>query len=89
MTSRDSAVDIATRLRAWSGFQDSIPDRVLEFIFSPPCLRPALGSTQPSIQWVPWALSLGVKRPGGEAEVKNGWSYNSIPSIRFHDVVIS
>jgi hypothetical protein len=29
--------------------------------------RPALGPTQPHIQWVPGALSLGVKRPGREA----------------------
>jgi hypothetical protein len=27
----------------------------------------ALGPTQPPIQWVPGALSLGVKRPGREA----------------------
>jgi hypothetical protein len=26
--------------------------------------RPAVGPTQPSIQWVPGTLSLGVKRPG-------------------------
>jgi hypothetical protein len=30
--------------------------------------RPALGLTQPPIQWVPGALSLGVKRPGHEAD---------------------
>jgi hypothetical protein len=30
--------------------------------------RPALGSTQPPIQWVPGALSLEVKRPGREAD---------------------
>jgi hypothetical protein len=29
--------------------------------------RPALGSTQPPIQWLPAALSLGVKLPGREA----------------------
>jgi hypothetical protein len=29
---------------------------------------PALGPTQPPIQWVPRALSLGVKRPGREAD---------------------
>jgi hypothetical protein len=29
--------------------------------------RMALGPTQPPIQWVPGALSLGVKRPGREA----------------------
>jgi len=30
--------------------------------------RPALGPTQPSIQWIRGALSLGVKRPGREAD---------------------
>jgi hypothetical protein len=34
--------------------------------------RPALGPTQPPIQWVPGALSLGVKRPWCE-EVADGW----------------
>jgi hypothetical protein len=28
----------------------------------------ALVPTQPPIQWVLWALSLGVKRPGSEAD---------------------
>jgi hypothetical protein len=58
--------------------------------------RPALGPTQPPIQWVQGALSLGVKRPVREAdhsppssaEVKNAWSYTSTPPIRFHGEVI-
>jgi hypothetical protein len=49
--------------------------------------RPALRPTQPPIQWVPGALSLGLKWPGCEAapstpcstEVKNPWSYTSTP----------
>jgi hypothetical protein len=56
--------------------------------------RTALGPTQPPIQWVPGALSLGIKRPGREAdqsppssaEVKNAWRYTSTPSIRLHVV---
>jgi hypothetical protein len=39
----------------------------LIFIFTT-ASRTALGPTQPSIQWVLGALSLGVKRPGREAD---------------------
>jgi hypothetical protein len=53
--------------------------------------RMALGPTQPPIQWVSWALSLGVKQPGHEAdhsppcsaEVKNVWHYTSTPQYIF------
>jgi hypothetical protein len=53
--------------------------------------RPALGPTQPPIQWVPWTLSPGVKRPGHEAdhspptsaEVKKMWIYTSTPPYAF------
>jgi hypothetical protein len=44
--------------------------------------RPALGPTQPHIQWVPWAFSLGVKWlerdindvPPSNAKIKNEWN---------------
>jgi hypothetical protein len=50
--------------------------------------RSALRPTQPLIQWVPGALSLGVKQPGREADhslpssvdVKNACSYTSTPN---------
>jgi hypothetical protein len=54
---------------------------------------PALGSTQPPIQWVPGALSPGVKRPGREAdhtlptsaEVKKTWVYTStLPYLMYN-----
>jgi hypothetical protein len=56
----------------------------------------ALRSTQPPIQWVPGALSLGVKRPEREADyspptsanVRNVRSYTSTSPIRLHDVVL-
>jgi hypothetical protein len=59
--------------------------------------RTALEPTQPHIQSVRAALSLGVKRPGREAdhsppyssEVKNAWSYTYTPAIRLHGVVLS
>jgi hypothetical protein len=53
--------------------------------------RTALKPTQPPIQWVLEALSLGLKRQGHEtdhsppssAEVKNAWSYTSTPQYVF------
>jgi hypothetical protein len=53
--------------------------------------RPALGPTQPPIQWVPGALSPGVKLPGREAnhspptnaEVKNGGAIPPLPPYAF------
>jgi hypothetical protein len=59
--------------------------------------RPVLGPTQPPIQWTPGALSVGVKRPGREAdhsppssvEVKNEWSYTSTPPVCLHGMVLS
>jgi hypothetical protein len=59
--------------------------------------RPALGPTQPPIQWVPGALSLGVKRPGHEAdlsppssaEVKECVELYLHSPIRLHGVVLS
>jgi len=55
------------------------------------------GPTQPPIQQVPGAISLGVKRRGSEAnhsppsssEVSNAWSYTSTPPIRLHGVMLS
>jgi hypothetical protein len=57
----------------------------------PALFRPALGSTQPSIQWVPRVLSLGVKLPGRGAdhspptsvEVKKMWIYTSTLTYAF------
>jgi hypothetical protein len=56
--------------------------RLRVFIFTTDSI-PALGPTQPPIQWVAGTLSLGVKRQGREAdhslptsaEVMNTWSY--------------
>jgi hypothetical protein len=58
--------------------------------------RQDLESNKPAMQWVPGALSPGVKRPWCEvdhsslsnAEVKNGWSYNSILTTRLHCVML-
>jgi hypothetical protein len=90
----DISVDIATRLRTGrSGFDT----RQGLGIFLATACRPALGPTQPPIQWVPGVLFPGIKWPGREAdhspsssaEVKNVWSYTTTPPIRHHGVVLS
>jgi hypothetical protein len=58
--------------------------------------RPALGPIQSPIQWLPGALSLGIKwqeretdhSPPPSAKVKNPWNYTSIRAIRLHGVVL-
>jgi hypothetical protein len=59
--------------------------------------RLTLGPTQSPIQWVPGALSLGVKwlgvklttQPHLVLRLKNEWSYTSTSPIRLHGVVLS
>jgi hypothetical protein len=76
----------------------SIPGRGNDRIFLfATASRPALGPTQPPIQWLPGALSLGIKRLGREAahsppstaEVMNAWSYTSTLPIRLYGVVLN
>jgi hypothetical protein len=43
------------------------PERVKNYLFSTSS-RPALGYTQPPIQWVPRVFSPGVKQPGREID---------------------
>jgi hypothetical protein len=72
--SSDSSVGIATDYGLFG--RGSIPSRGKRFFFSPQRPRP----TQPPIQWLPGALSPGIKRqvreadhsPPVSAEVKNG-----------------
>jgi hypothetical protein len=53
------------------------------------CSRPHRFFPQPPIQWVPWALSPGVKREGREAdhsppssaEVKKGGAISALPYV--------
>jgi hypothetical protein len=49
------------------GFRVRFPMGAGIFLFTT-ASRTALGPTQPPIQWVLGALSLGVKRPGREAD---------------------
>jgi hypothetical protein len=62
--SRDSVVGWTTDGRS------SNPSSVKNFLFSTSS-RPVLGSTRSPIQWIPGALSPGVKRPGREALTSN------------------
>jgi hypothetical protein len=85
--SQDSSVGIATDYRSDDriiGVQ--IPAGAGNFSFRHSD-QTGSGPTQPQMQWVPGALSPGVKRPGREAdhsppsstEVKNAWGYTSTP----------
>jgi len=58
----------------------------------------AQGPTQPPIQWIPRALTLGIKAAGHEAEkaltciwaqVKNTWRYTSTSPIGLHSMVLN
>jgi hypothetical protein len=83
---RGSSVNIVTAT-GWTT-RDSIAGWGGDFsLFTIAVSRLALRPMQPPVQWVPGALSQGVKRPGIEAdhssppsaEVKNAWSYISTP----------
>jgi hypothetical protein len=86
--SRHSSFSIVTGLRAGQPRLES--RQGLEVFPFATAFRPALRSTQPPIQWVPGALSSGVKRPGREADHSplsnvevNAWGYTSIPPYVF------
>jgi hypothetical protein len=67
--SRDSSVGIGTRLTGWTiGVLRFDSRRELGIFLFTTASIPALGPTQPPIQWVSRALYLGVKRPVGEAD---------------------
>jgi hypothetical protein len=80
--SRDSSVGIATGY-GLEGREVGVRVPVRSRIF----FSPAIGPTQPPIQWVSEAVSSGIKRPGREAdhspptsaEVKKTWIYTFTP----------
>jgi hypothetical protein len=91
MWSRDSVVGIATGCgQDNQGVRVPIPSKVKNFLVSK-LSRPALGPTQPPIQWVAGAVSPGVKwqghkadhSPPASAKVKKMWIYTSTPLYTF------
>jgi hypothetical protein len=86
---RDSSVSTVTRLRAGlPGFDSGHGQRIFPFATTS---KPALGFTQLLTQWVPGALSPGVKPSGREtdhsspssAEVQKAWGYTSTSTYVF------
>jgi len=69
----------------------------MEFCLFAIMSRLALGTTQPPIQWIQGAITLGVKWAGYEAEhscptkakAKNVWNYTSTPPICLHGMVLN
>jgi hypothetical protein len=73
--------------------RSSSPDRIKNFLFSTSS-RPALESNKPPIQWVPVALSTGVKRQGLETDHSPSASQENMDlyihsPIRLHGVVLN
>jgi hypothetical protein len=76
--------------------RSSSPGRVKNFLFFT-SFRPALGPILPPIQWVPGALSSGIRRPGCEAdhwpptsaEVKKNVDLYIYSPILLHDIVLN
>jgi hypothetical protein len=95
--SRDSSVGIALGYGLDDrGSRVRFPGELGIFLFTT-ASRTAPGPTQPPIRWMLGALSVGVKRPGCEADhlspstakFKNEWSCTSTPTIRLHGVGLS
>jgi hypothetical protein len=85
----DSVVGLAT---GYGLYDQEVVVRVpigSRIFFFPRCPRPALGPTQPQIQWASREISLAVKRPRGEAEhsppsraeVKNDGAIPPLPYV--------
>jgi hypothetical protein len=84
--SRDSLIG-SDGLRAGRQGFDSRQGQEI-FLFST-ASRPALGPTQPPTQWVAGALSLGVKRPGREADHSRMVELYLYSTMRLHVVVLN
>jgi hypothetical protein len=79
--SRNSVVDISTGYGLdGRGVGVRVLGSVKNYPFSRSS-RPTLGSTQPPIQWVPRALSTGVKRPGRESDHSPLTSGTTLPFL--------
>jgi len=59
-------------------------EKAIGLYFGRTTSRKALGPAKPTIQWVPGALSLGVKRPGREAEHSSPSSADFEQCVELH-----
>jgi hypothetical protein len=66
--------------------RNSIPERGWIFLFAITVSRPAVGSTQPYVQWVMGTFPLALTSI--YYKVQNLFSFTSIPSIRFPGLVL-
>jgi len=83
------SVSIVTRL--WTGRPEFDCQQGQGFILFATASKRNSGPIQPPVEWAPWLLFPGVKRPGRETEhsfsssdeVKNPWSDKSLPQYVF------
>jgi hypothetical protein len=80
-------ITVTIMTRIWAGQQGFDSQQGQEIFLLATTSRIVLGPSQPPIQWVLGAISLGVKWMGNEtdhsppsnAEVKKEWHYSSTP----------
>jgi hypothetical protein len=89
--------NVSTINKMWAGVRGFDSRQGLRIFLFTTASRTALAPTQPPIQWVLGALSLGESGRGVKLTThlhlvprsKNAWSYTSAPPIRFRGVVLS
>jgi len=83
----------------WTTEVQLLAEAIMGFFLFTTTSRPAIGPTQPPIQWIPGTLTpeVGVKQQGYEADhilptsakVKNLLNYTSTSPVHLHGMVLS